>query len=94
MVEATMIGTLGKWGNSQGVRIPKDICELLDLKTGTPVRMEVNQVTSQVTLTFEKPSRPYTRTKKVSLEELCAGWTGGKVGEEWGGVDVGAEVVE
>jgi antitoxin component of MazEF toxin-antitoxin module len=94
MTGATANATLGKWGNSQGVRIPKDVCELLNLKIGAPVLMEVNQATSQVTLTFEKPSCHYRRTKKVSLEELCAGWTGGKIGEEWGGADVGAEVVE
>ena len=80
-----MNGTLGKWGNSQGVRIPKDVCDLLGLKIGAPMRLDVNQAASQVTLTFEKPRRLYARTKKVSLEELCAGWAGGKIGKVRGG---------
>ena len=89
-----MTGTLAKWGNSQGVRIPKDVCDLLGVQVGTPVGLSVNQARSEVTITFERPARKYQRSRKVSLEELCAGWDGGKVGTEWGGADVGAEVVE
>lgn len=36
----------------------------------------------------------HQRNRKVGIEELCADWAGGKVGVEWGGSDVGAEVVE
>lgn len=91
---AMATGTLAKWGNSQGVRIPKDICDLLELRVGVPVDMRVDQAKSEVTLTFAQPERAYARNRKVSLAELCAGWDVGKVGEEWGGPDMGAEVVE
>ena len=30
----------------------------------------------------------------MTMEEFAAGWEGTKVGKEWGGSDVGAEVVE
>ena len=91
---STMTGTLTKWGNSQGVRIPKDVCDLLGVQIGAPVGLSVDQAKSEVTITFKRPERKYQRSRKVSMEELCAGWDGGKVGTEWGGPDVGAEVVE
>ena len=92
-METIMKTTLAKWGNSQGFRIPKEVCELLGIGLGSEAQMTVDAPNQQVTLTFEQPKRKYHRSRKVSLEELCAGWSGGKVGEEWGGADVGAEVV-
>ena len=87
-------GTLAKWGNSQGVRIPKDICDLIGAKIGAPVDIDIDQTRSQITLTFEQAPHSYHRNRKVSMQELCAGWQGKKAGEEWGGADVGNEVVE
>jgi hypothetical protein len=55
--------------------------------------MAVDPATSSLTLTFQKPRRRYARTRKMTMEEFAAGWEGGKVGAEWGGPDVGAEVV-
>lgn len=89
-----MTGTLAKWGNSQGVRIPKDVCDLLGVQVGALVGLSVDQAKSAVIITFEKPARRYQRSRKVSMEQLCADWEGDKVGVEWGGPDVGAEVVE
>ena len=93
IVETVMTTTLAKWGNSQGMRIPKEVCELLGVKLGSRAEMSIDAPKSQVTFTFEQPERKYRRSRRVSMEELCAGWHGGKVGEEWGGPDVGAEVV-
>lgn len=90
---AAMTGTLARWGNSQGVRIPKDVCEMLGIHIGAIADMRVDQAKSEVVLKFERPAERYQRNRKVSMEDLCAGWTGGRVGEEWGGPDVGAEVV-
>lgn len=85
--------TLSKWGNSQGVRIPKSVCSRLGAEVGDPVELKVDEAKGQVIVAFEFDRREYQRNRKVSMEELCAGWDGGKVGEEWGGPDVGAEVV-
>ncbi|HAM31192.1 MAG TPA: hypothetical protein DCP49_07160 [Erysipelotrichaceae bacterium] len=39
---STMKGVkLSQWGNSQGIRLPKSIIELLNLKTGDDLGMEV-----------------------------------------------------
>lgn len=86
-------GTLAKWGNSQGVRIPKDMCDLLGLRVGSPVDIEANVAKSELTLKAAHLEKKYSRSRRVSIEELCKGWHGNKVGEEWGGEDVGAEVV-
>lgn len=90
---ATISETLTKWGNSQGVRIPKSVCNQLGVKVGDAVQLKVDEARGEITIVFEFDRRRYRRHRKVSLEELCAGWEGGKVGEEWGGPDVGAEEV-
>ena len=93
-MEAFTDATLVKWGNSQGLRIPKDVCDMLGIGVGSKARIIVDAPHSTMTLQFEQPQRKYHRSRKVSMEELCEGWSGGKVGEEWAGSDVGAEVVE
>ena len=75
------------------MRIPRDVCELLGIGIGSKAAVQVDAPHSRLTLTFEQPARKYHRGRKVSLKELCASWEGEKVGEEWGGSDVGAEVV-
>lgn len=92
-MQATATGTLAKWGNSQGVRIPKDMCELLGARIGTPVDIRADQAKSELVIKFARPDGRYHRNRKVSMEELCSDWVGEKVGEEWGGIDVGLEVV-
>lgn len=89
-----MEATLVKWGNSQGVRIPSQVCADLGVRPGSVAEVEVDVARSSLTLTFEKPRRRYARTRKMTMEEFAEGWEGGKVGREWGGPDVGAEVVE
>lgn len=86
--------TLARWGNSQGFRVPKEMCDFLGVRVGSKAHVRADQAKSQLIITFEQPVRTYQRNRKVSMEELCEGWCGGKVGEEWGGSDIGAEVVE
>ncbi len=88
-----MQATLVKWGNSQGLRVPVEACEALGVSVGACADMQVDPATSTLTIRFEQPERHYARHRKMSLEEFASGWTGGRVGEEWGGPDVGAEVV-
>ncbi|MBQ9057731.1 MAG: hypothetical protein IJ125_00945 [Atopobiaceae bacterium] len=92
-MSATITTTLSKWGNSQGFRLPKEVCDLLGIGLGAEAEVSVDTIASKVTLSFEQPKRKYHRSRKVSIEELCANWQGGKIGEEWGGPDVGAEVI-
>ena len=90
-----MQATLVKWGNSQGVRIPKEACEELELELGARGTMEVDIEGKKLIITFEelRPKRKYRRRSFATLEELAQGWDGSRVGEEWGGPDVGAEEV-
>lgn len=87
--------TLSRWGNSQGFRIPKEDCEALGLGLGDQVDIVVDAPSGRLIL--QRPQgryRTYTRSEKVSLETLMGDYHGPKVGEEWSGPDVGAEVVD
>ena len=43
--------TLQRWGNSQGVRLPKSIIESLGIAVGASVIVEVSKDSSQITIT-------------------------------------------
>ncbi len=91
----TITGSLARWGNSQGVRIPKDVCELVGAHVGDVVTMDVNEELGELTLRFSaaRQTPTFRRRRRVTLQELCEGYEGMRVGEEWDGPDVGAEVV-
>ena len=89
-----MQAELVKWGNSQGVRIPREVCNALGVDIGAKGEMDFDLINSELVIRFNKPSRKYQRSRKITMQELLAGWEGEKVGEEWGGPDVGAEVIE
>lgn len=76
-MESTMKTTLAKWGNSQGCRLPKELCKLLGIGLGAEAEITVDASKSQVTLTFEQPERKYQRTRKVTIEELFSEYEGG-----------------
>ena len=86
--------TIGKWGNSQAVTIPSSVYNLMGLTVGSKADVKYDLSSNSVIYQFEKPKKRYSRTKKMTMEEFTAGWTGPKVGEEWVGQDVGAEIVE
>jgi Growth regulator len=73
-----------KWGNSQGIIIPKSILEIVGITENEPVNLSVengNIVISRI-----------EKTKKT-IEEIFEGYTGDFQNEEidWGD-DVGEEV--
>ena len=67
---------------------------MLGIKIGSAAELSVDPANSQLVLTFLPPAKKYNRNRKISIEELCADWTHEKVGKEWSGFDVGAEVIE
>lgn len=89
-----MEAVLSKWGNSKGIRFPSEICNELGIGVGSVARIEVNEADCSVTFTFTKNRNRYSRNRKMTLEEFVGDWEGEKIGEEWLGSDVGAEVVE
>jgi len=81
-----MITTVQKWGNSQGVRIPKTILDELLLKEDDQVELS----TENDAIIIKKATRK--RRAKVSLEELFANYSGSYTSEEWDtGKPVGKE---
>ena len=73
-----------KWGNSQGIRLPMAVMELLSLKTGDELQMTVES--NSITLTPNKKRR-------MSIAERFANYEGPTQQEEiWSDEVVGKEV--
>jgi antitoxin MazE len=72
---------LAKWGNGQGVLIPKKFCETLGLKPGDEVNLSLKD--HEITL---KPEQSHT------LEALMRGYTGSKPQEYDWGASMGKEM--
>jgi len=72
--------TIQKWGNSQGVRLPKVILESVALKEND----QVDVIVDDDTIIIKKAARK--RRAKVSLEELFENYTGDyqPVEYDWG----------
>ena len=74
MAAASATATLSKWGNSQGVIIPKSICEPLGLVAGDKLELSVSETGGSIEIT---PIRRHaTRTRKLSAQEVFADWDG------------------
>ena len=69
MVLAT--ATLAKWGNSQGLIIPKTVCDHYDMKIGD--KIEFSEERNGVLLTPCRPPK-FERTHTVDLDVLFDGW--------------------
>lgn len=90
-----MHATLSRWGNSNAIRIPTSVCEDLKLTPGAVAEVLPDLKNKTVTFRFSDTQAPtYSRHRRMTMEEFAGNWTGGKTGEEWGGKDVDAEVVE
>ena len=46
---------LNKWGNSQGVIIPKHLCDFLGLQVGDQLEVTVNSKAGTIELTQKEP---------------------------------------
>jgi antitoxin MazE len=62
--------TLQRWGNSQGVRLPKSIIESMGMNVGAPVIVEVSGDCSRITITPATESRPVRGRHRI--EDLIA----------------------
>ena len=79
-----MYGTITKWGNSQGIRIPKGALVAARLQENDDVEI----IADKETITLRKLRRP------KSLDELFAGYHGDYQPVEFDtGADVGREVI-
>ncbi len=77
--------SVAKWGNSLGVRVPKDIAARVGLRVGA--RVEITAEDNRVIIAVERPV--------YQLEDLLGGLTPEAMHEafHWG-PDVGDEVVD
>ncbi len=82
-----IIRSLQKWGNGNGVQLPKEVIEAAHIKVNQP--LEVSTKGSSIILT------PVKETNKITLESLLEGATPATVGGEldWGD-DIGNERYE
>ena len=80
-----MQATIQKWGNSQGIRIPKAFLEALGMMENDLV--ELNRVDDNIVITKVKEK------KELTLEEIFKDYDGEYAAEEFdGGPPVGKEV--
>jgi antitoxin MazE len=85
-----MQGHISRWGNSLGIRIPKEVANRVGLAEGAQVEIEARH--GEVVISPIKPRLRY------SLEELVAGVTpeeahASSAEVDWG-PDVGREIIE
>jgi antitoxin MazE len=62
--------TLQKWGNSQGVRLPKSMIESLGMSVGAAVVVDLSGDRCQITITPASDSRPIRGRHRI--EDLIA----------------------
>jgi antitoxin MazE len=63
--------TLQRWGNSQGVRLPKALVDGLGVKVGAPVKVELSADGSRITITPIEATRAVRG--RYRIEDLVAG---------------------
>lgn len=84
--------TLQRWGNSQGIRIPKKIVDLLGMEVGSELTIELSDDRTRITVTPTRDSRPVRGRHRI--EDLVAssspdafsgeeGWDGPQGKEAW-----------
>jgi len=80
-----MFARVAKWGNSLGVRVPKDLAAQAGLKDGTQV--DIIAEDGRIVITAARP--------RYKLEDLLAGMTPDAMSDafDWG-PDMGREIVE
>ena len=65
--------TLTKWGNSQGLIIPRAICDRAGLKVGDKVDLDV---TEEGSISATPSAKRFVRSRHADIATLFAGWTG------------------
>ena len=77
--------TIQKWGNSQGIRIPKAFLDALGMMENDLV--ELSRVNDNIVITKVKTE------KELTLDDIFAGYDGDRAAEEFDwGAPVGKEV--
>jgi len=64
--------TLTKWGNGQGILIPKSLCDKLGLSVGDKVTLELDGNRIDI-----RPQRAtFKRSRNISIDAIFKDWNG------------------
>ena len=86
-----MTTTLQRWGNSQGVRIPKDMVETLGLVIGSDLAIELSEDRYHIAIVPVHDERPVRRRHRIK-DLVAASSAGAFKGEFTWGQPQGREV--
>ena len=85
---STVHTNICRWGNSQGIRLPKTVLDLVGLKDDDEVSLTISGGSIIIRKATEARGRNYP-----SLTERFSGYTGDYVPEEWDtGAAIGKEI--
>lgn len=85
--------TVQRWGNSEGIRIPKTLREQAGISAGSTLLAEIRNGVITLTPTSVRTTQ-VGEYQVPSLEDLFANYHGGYRGEEWDtGLPVGREAI-
>ena len=65
--------TLTKWGNGQGLLIPRALCDFVGIDVGDKLDIKANESGG---ITIQPHATRYSRTQHVDIATLFDGWTG------------------
>ena len=60
-------GTISKWGNARGIRLPKSFCDMLDFRTGDKVDISIDGYR----IVIGKPEERYTIQARMRSGDGC-----------------------
>lgn len=78
-----MIATIKKWGNSQGIRLPKDLLETVSLRENDQVEITIENECILIKPLIKRHKSLEARVAEYSGDYSCSEWdTGEKKGKE------------
>ena len=81
-MDAMVNVTVQRWGNSEGIHIPRELCEQAGIHTGSTLKAEF--VDGAIVLRSVSAGTSQSGTYRVPrLEDLFAEYTGEYQGDEW-----------
>ena len=74
-----MATTLVKWGNSDAIRIPKELLQKAGLKRGDKVELEVNAAGLLQIIPAKDAHRRVIPSRKISADDLFRAYAAGRL---------------
>ena len=74
-----MTTTLVKWGNSDAIRIPKELLQKAGLKRGDKIELEINSAGLLQILPTKDAHRRVLPSRKISTDDLFREYSAGRI---------------